>query len=38
VELLVGCLRFLICEQPRSHWFARHEPVDANLDFPRMLP
>jgi hypothetical protein len=27
-----GCLRFLICEQPRSHWFARHQPVDANLD------
>src|ERR1700726_4144910 len=24
-----GCLRFLICEQPRSHWFARHQPVDA---------
>src|ERR1700726_38706 len=27
-----GCLPLLICEQPRSHWFARQEPVDANLD------
>jgi len=29
----IGCLRFLICDQPRCHRFARHEPVDANLDF-----
>jgi hypothetical protein len=33
----IGCLRFLICDQPRCHRFARHEPVDEPR-LPRMLP